>query len=76
MATRKKAGRYGSGVPEGEHRKYNVHHDRKVALKELLHESIYADLLIIDSKGNPYPLHEETLPTVLYATCWPKCNAR
>lgn len=29
---------------------YNIHHDRRIAIKELLHESIYADLVIIDSK--------------------------
>ncbi len=28
---------------------YSLHHDRNVALKELLHESIYADLVVIDS---------------------------
>jgi nucleotide-binding universal stress UspA family protein len=29
---------------------YTVHHDRGFALQDLLHESIYADLLIIDSR--------------------------
>ncbi len=29
---------------------YNVHHDHNVALQELIHESIYADLLIVDEK--------------------------
>jgi hypothetical protein len=29
---------------------YTIHHDRNIALQELLHESIYADLLIIDKK--------------------------
>jgi hypothetical protein len=28
---------------------YTVHHDRSVAIQELLHESIYADLLLIDN---------------------------
>ncbi len=28
---------------------YTVHHDRSIALQEILHESIYADLLIINS---------------------------
>jgi nucleotide-binding universal stress UspA family protein len=28
---------------------HSVHHDRDIALRELLHESIYADLLVIDS---------------------------
>ena len=29
---------------------YSVHHDRKIAIQDLKHESIYTDLLIIDSK--------------------------
>ncbi|MFI5153960.1 MAG: universal stress protein [Chitinophagales bacterium] len=29
---------------------YSIHHDRNIAIQELLKESIYADLLIIDSK--------------------------
>src|SRR5690242_4329798 len=29
---------------------FSIHRDRNVALQELLHESIYADLLIINSK--------------------------
>ena len=29
---------------------YNIHRDRNIAIQELLHESIYADLLIIDGK--------------------------
>lgn len=29
---------------------FNVHHDHNVALQELIHESIYSDLLIIDEK--------------------------
>jgi hypothetical protein len=32
---------------EGLH--FSIHHDRSIALPELLHESIYADLLVIDS---------------------------
>jgi len=36
---------------------YSVHHDRSIATQELLHESIYADLLLIDNREtlNPYP---------------------
>ena len=41
---------------------YNIHHDRKTALKELLHESIYADLIIIDSKET-LTHYDESLPT-------------
>jgi len=29
---------------------YSIHRDKNVALQELLHESIYADLLVVDSK--------------------------
>jgi hypothetical protein len=29
---------------------YNVHHDRNIAIQDLKHESIYSDLLVIDSK--------------------------
>ncbi|HVZ97880.1 MAG TPA: universal stress protein [Chitinophagaceae bacterium] len=29
---------------------FSIHHDRKIAVNELVHESIYADLLIINSK--------------------------
>jgi nucleotide-binding universal stress UspA family protein len=29
---------------------YVVHHDQSIALQELLHESIYADLMVVDSK--------------------------
>lgn len=29
---------------------YSIHHDRNIALQELKHESIYADLLLIDAK--------------------------
>ncbi|HET9058070.1 MAG TPA: universal stress protein [Chitinophagaceae bacterium] len=41
---------------------YSVHHDRKIAIKELLHESIYADLLVIDSKET-LTHYDETKPT-------------
>jgi nucleotide-binding universal stress UspA family protein len=41
---------------------YSVHHDRDIAIQELKHESIYADLLIIDAKETltHYP---ENIPT-------------
>lgn len=41
---------------------YTVHHDKNIALQELKHESIYADLLVIDSSETltHYP---EKLPT-------------
>jgi len=41
---------------------YTIHHDRNIALRELLHESIYADLLIIDSKET-LTHYEEDAPT-------------
>jgi len=41
---------------------YSVHHDRNIAFRELLHESIYADLLIIDSKET-LTHYEEKAPT-------------
>ncbi|MGZ8559751.1 MAG: universal stress protein [Chitinophagaceae bacterium] len=41
---------------------YTVHHDRKIAIKELIHESIYADLLIIDAKET-LTHYAEKLPT-------------
>ncbi|MBP6023433.1 adenine nucleotide alpha hydrolase family protein [Ferruginibacter sp.] len=41
---------------------FGIHHDRNIAIKELLHESIYADLMIIDRKETltHYP---EKIPT-------------
>lgn len=41
---------------------YTCHHDRNVAIQELLHESIYADLLIVDS-AETLSHHPENLPT-------------
>lgn len=41
---------------------YNVHHDRNIAIHELLHESVFADLLIIESKET-FTHYEEKLPT-------------
>jgi nucleotide-binding universal stress UspA family protein len=38
---------------------YSVHRDKNVALQELLHESIYADLLIIDSSETLSRMTEE-----------------
>lgn len=41
---------------------YTIHHDRRIAIQELLLESIYADLLVIDSRetATNYP---EKVPT-------------
>ncbi|OQP48942.1 universal stress protein [Niastella populi] len=41
---------------------YAVHHDRNVAIHELLHESVFADLLIIDNKET-FTHYEEKVPT-------------
>lgn len=41
---------------------YTIHHDRSVAIQELLHESIYADLLIIDSRET-LTNYNEKIPT-------------
>lgn len=41
---------------------YAVHHDRNIAIHELLHESIFADLIIIDHKET-FTHHEERIPT-------------
>ncbi len=41
---------------------YGVHHDRNIAINELLHESIFADLLIIENKET-FTHYEEKLPT-------------
>jgi nucleotide-binding universal stress UspA family protein len=41
---------------------YSVHHDRNIALQELKHESVYADMLVIDSKET-LTHYTEKLPT-------------
>jgi hypothetical protein len=41
---------------------YSLHHDRNIALQELLHESIYADLVIIES-GETLTHYTEKPPT-------------
>ena len=41
---------------------YTLHHDRNIAIQDLKHESIYADLLIIDSKET-LTHYTEKLPT-------------
>lgn len=41
---------------------YSIHHDRSIAIHELLHESIYADLVIIDGKET-LTHYEENMPT-------------
>jgi hypothetical protein len=41
---------------------YNVHHDRNIAINELKHESIYADMVIIDSRET-LTHYTENVPT-------------
>jgi len=41
---------------------YSIHHDRSIALRELLHESIYSDLLIIDAKET-FTHYTQKVPT-------------
>jgi nucleotide-binding universal stress UspA family protein len=41
---------------------YSIHHDRNVAIHELIHETIYSDLLVIDRKET-LTHYEENLPT-------------
>ena len=41
---------------------YSIHHDRSIAIQELLHESIYADLLVIHSRET-LTHYEEKIPT-------------
>ena len=41
---------------------YTLHHDRNIAIRELLHESVFADLLIIENKET-FTHYEEKLPT-------------
>ncbi len=41
---------------------FSIHHDRNIAIQQLLHESIYADLLVIDRKET-LTHYEEKVPT-------------
>jgi hypothetical protein len=41
---------------------YNIHHDQEIAVQELLHESIFADLLFIN-KDEKFVHHEEKFPS-------------
>lgn len=45
-----------NGIP------FSVHHDHQIAIHQLKHESIYADLLLIDSKET-FTHYEENKPT-------------
>ena len=41
---------------------FSVHHDKNVAVKDLLHESIYSDLLVISKKENFTIYHDKFPP--------------
>ena len=41
---------------------YNIHHDKKIAIQELLHESVYADMLVIGNYET-FTHYEENAPT-------------
>lgn len=41
---------------------HTIHHDRSIAIRELLHESIYADLLLVDARET-LTHYEEKVPT-------------
>lgn len=41
---------------------YTIHRDRSIAIQELLHESIYADLIVIDARET-FTHYTEKLPT-------------
>jgi nucleotide-binding universal stress UspA family protein len=41
---------------------FSIHHDRNVAIHELVHETVYSDLLVIDRKET-LTHYEENLPT-------------
>lgn len=41
---------------------HSIHHDRNIAIQEILHESIYADLIVVDGKET-LTHYEENKPT-------------
>lgn len=59
---RDEAGRYFEAACHKEGLTCNVHHDRNVAIQDVLHESIYADLLVI-SAHETFVQEEQTPPT-------------
>jgi nucleotide-binding universal stress UspA family protein len=40
--------------------RFSIHHDKNFAIRELVHESVYADLLVIDKKETLTPYNDET----------------
>ncbi|HTQ28316.1 MAG TPA: universal stress protein [Puia sp.] len=60
--TRKEAAQHFAGACSAAGIPFSIHHDRNIALQELLHESIFADLLVIDA-GETLTHYEESRPT-------------
>ncbi len=61
-ATRKASAQQFEAVCKREGLHYSLHHDHQIALQDLKHESIYADLLIIDA-AETLTHYKEKLPT-------------
>lgn len=47
---------------------YSIHHDTSIALHELLHESVYADLLIVNKRKRLHIMKNQS-PPVLSGIC-------
>ena len=62
QATRDAAAKNFEKACQKEGLEFNIHHDRKIAIQALKHESIYCDLIIIDS-GETLTHYTEKLPT-------------
>ena len=62
QSVRDRSVEYFEGVCRKAGIEHTIHHDRNIALQELLHESIYADLLIIDKKET-LSHYEQNAPT-------------
>ena len=60
-ARKESAGKFSKACQDAD-LNYAVHHDRNIALQELLHESVFADLLVIENKET-FTHYEEKLPT-------------
>jgi hypothetical protein len=62
LATREAAAKNFENACQQAGLEFNIHHDRKIAIQDLKHETIYCDLLIIDS-GETLTHYKEKLPT-------------
>jgi nucleotide-binding universal stress UspA family protein len=61
-ATRKQAIHLFKSACQHASLEFSVHHDKNVAVKDLLHESIYSDLLIIGRKEN-FTMYHDKFPS-------------